>query len=140
MFIFFSAASCNEENIPSSEVPSVVLNAVQPEYNSTDIEWEMEGGFYEAEIEVNDSTELTLQINEAGKLIMQKQDIPRILIPTPILASIESQYKEFSFEDIEELKKDSVTYYQFELRSNGSVFNLVFNNEGKIDKSIAYWN
>ena len=131
--------SCSEE-IPSSQVPSLVLNAATDKYNSKQIEWEKNGSLYEAEIEVNDSTEISLQINEAGKLVMEKQDIPKNKVPANILTKIEQEFSGFQFHDVEKLKKDSRLYYQFELKSKGKEVNLVFNADGTEEKTMTYWN
>ena len=131
--------SCSEE-IPSSQVPSLVLNVATDKYNSNQIEWEKNGSLYEAEIEVNDSTEISLQINEAGKLVMEKQDIPKNLVPANILTKIEREFSGFQLHDVEKVEKDSRLYYQFELKSNGKEFNLVFNEDGNEEKTVKYWN
>jgi hypothetical protein len=140
--ILFSATfffSCNEE-IPSSQVPSLVLNVAADKYNSRQVEWEKKGSFYEAEIEINDSIEICLIINAAGTLIMEKMDISKNLVPAKIIYKIGQEFKEYQFNDIEKLIIDTSLYYQFELKSKGKEINLVFNSDGKEEKTIKYWN
>ncbi len=133
--------SCSSQNIPSDKVPSIVLNAFKAKFPVTnDVDWEKHKNLYEAELDINDSTEVTVLIDEAGKLVMQKQDIPVSELSSGIMAVLQNQYKEHRIDDVEKIEKDGVIYYQVELNVKGKRdLNLVFSADGREEKSISFW-
>ena len=77
--------ACSNQEISSSKVPSVVLNAVSEQFPvQEEVEWKKQGNLYEAEIDLNDSVDITVQVNEAGQVLLQKQDIGAAELPAAI--------------------------------------------------------
>lgn len=134
-------ASCNSQDIAASQVPSVVLNTLKTKYPAAkDVDWEKHNGYYEAELDINDSTDVTVHIDEAGKLIMWKQEIPVQELPAGVLAAVQSQYKDYRIDDVDQIEKDGTVYYQVELdRQWKRDLKRVYTAEGKDEKTIAYW-
>ena len=86
--------SCSGQRISKDKVPSLVLNTLKAKYPlANDVDWEKQGNLYEAELDINDSTEISVRIDEAGKLIMQKQDAPESDLPSAIMMVIKNKYK-----------------------------------------------
>jgi len=137
----FLIASCNGQNISRDKVPSLVLNTLKAKYPLiNDVDWEKHGNIYEAEFDLNDSTEISVRIDEAGGLIMQKQDVPNSNLTSEIAAVIKSQYKDYTIDDVEKIEKDGVIYYQVELKGkNKKEVNLVLLPDGTEEKKISYW-
>jgi hypothetical protein len=134
-------ASCSSQSISRDKVPSIVLNTFKAQYpNSNNVEWEKHGNAYEAEFDVNDSTEIVTRIDETGKLTMQKQDLALNELDPRVMTTIQSQYKDYTVDDVERIQKGSNVYYQVELKARGKKeMNLVFSADGREDKSIPYW-
>ena len=146
-FLFFTfpmaliATSCSSQNISRDKVPSVVLNTFQAQHpNSTGVEWEKHGDIYEAEFDVNDTLEIVTRIDEAGKLMMEKQDITVSDLDPAVLTAIQSRYKEYRVDDVEKIQKGSNIFYQVELKAQGKKeLNIVLAADGSEDKSLPYW-
>ena len=137
--ILFS--SCSTQDIPASKVPSVVLNTVVEKYPAThEVDWKKADKQYEAEVKLNDSTDVTYLIDDAGKILKQKEDIDRTAIPNIILSAITNTYAGYAIDDAEKLSIGENIYYQFELDGSGKKdLNLVFTAGGKVSNEIKYW-
>ncbi len=134
-------ASCSTQDIPSSKVPSVVLNTVVEKYSATNkIDWKKVDKRYEAEVKLNDSTDVTFLIDDAGKIMQQKEDISRTEIPAAILTTIKNNYIDYLIDDAEKLAIGNKNFYQFELEGSGKKdLNLVFTEEGTVTNEIKHW-
>lgn len=137
----FLLASCSSQDIGSANVPSLVLNTLKAKYPLTnDVNWEKHGSFYEAELEINDGIEVSLQIDKTGTLLMEKLDVPGKDISPGILAVIKDQYIGYTIVDTELINNKGTIYYQVELKGKGKKkMNLIFATDGKEEKSIPYW-
>jgi biopolymer transport protein ExbD len=137
----FLIVSCNGQNISKDKVPSLVLNTLKAKYPLiNDVDWEKHTNLYEAELDLNDSTEISVRIDEAGGLIMQKQDVPHSNLTSEIAGVIKSQYTDYTIDDVEKIEKDGVIYYQVELKGkNKKEVNLVLLPDGTQEKKFSYW-
>lgn len=133
--------ACSNQEIASSKVPSVVLNAVSEQYPAKDnVEWKKLGKLYEADIDLNDSMDVTVQVNEAGQVMMQKQDITTAELPAAILSAVQAQYADYMVDEVEKVTKGSTVYYQMELEASGKKDKkIVFSADGKEDSSMEFW-
>ena len=134
-------ASCSTQDIPSSKVPSVVLNTVVEKYSATNkVDWKKVDKRYEAEVKLNDSTDVTFLIDDAGKIMQQKEDISRTEIPAAILTTINNNYIDYTIDDVEKLAIGNKNFYQFELEGSGKKdLNLVFSEDGTLTNEIKHW-
>ena len=141
VFLGMMFTSCSNQEISSAKVPSVVLNSVQEKYPAAkEVGWKKSGVFYEAEIDLNDSIDLTVQVNEAGKLMMQKQNILQSEIPAAVLTTVQTRYKDYTIDDVEKLEKEGIVYYQLELQVKSKKdLNLVFAANGREEKTVSFW-
>ncbi|HEX6170351.1 MAG TPA: PepSY-like domain-containing protein [Chitinophagaceae bacterium] len=135
MFSFFSCS----QDIPGSKVPSVVLNTVEAKFGtSPKIEWEKKNTLYEAEFK-KDSTEYTVYIDSAGKLVMYKLDIKESELPAAVSTIISTEYIGYKVDDSEKVEKDGTTYYQVELEGKGKKdMELVFSADGRLATQMNY--
>jgi len=134
-------SSCTNQEVSSGKVPSVALNAVSRQYPAKEaVEWKQLGNRYEAEINLTDSTDLTVQVDGSGKIVAQKQDMAVALLPEAIRSAIQAQYADYTIDDVERVERDGVLYYQLELEASGrKAKNLVFSADGKEAPNTAYW-
>lgn len=133
--------ACSGQKISKAKVPSLVLNTMKAKYPlANDVEWEKHPNFYEAEFDMNDSTEISTRIDETGKLIMQKQDIAHNDLIPAIVTVIKDKYKDYTIDDVEKIENNGAIYYQVELKGKGKKeLNLVFSTDGREEKTISYW-
>ncbi len=130
-------AACNDNDVASDSVPDVVKKAVTDKYPDQKIDWKKTGEMFEAEIDVNDSTDITLQLDASGKVIMQKEDVPVSEVPASIHDDVKQQY-DGEIDDAERLEKNGQVYYQVELKGMKDR-KLVYNQEGRADSTQKYW-
>lgn len=130
-----SLAACSQD-IPSSEVPSVVLNAVQSKHPGVDVEWEKKKDVYEAEFKIG-GVEYSLYIDANGKLLRKEQEIKNEELPAPVQSAIKTQHKDFVIDDAKRVEKDGQVYYKVELEAKGKKdIKLFFLPDGKTIKNI----
>jgi hypothetical protein len=135
-------SACNSRHIAADKVPSIVRNSLLANYPAVQkVDWEKFKNYYEVEADLNDTTELTLQINPAGTIIMRKQDLAVDQLPAPVTAYINNNYTSYGVDDVEQLEKDSKIYFQVELNAKGKKdVTLVFAQDGTLEKNVPYWN
>ncbi len=139
-FFLLAAMGCSSQSIPAGKVPSLVLNSVKGKYpDASKVDWEKTKSMYEAEVQLTDSTEVTLQLDGNGKILMQKSDLAHNMLPAAVLTALQTRYKEYTIDDVELLEKDGVSYYQVELEAKGKKdLNLVLGADGT-EQKIGYW-
>ena len=132
--------SCRSGQVASSKVPSVVVNTVKTQYPvAGEIEWKKSGAAYEAELSLNDSTDVTLMIGAEGRLLMQKHDVATGALPPAVLAAVQSQYAAYTIDDAERIENDGAVHYQLELEGRGKKdVELVVTADGKTG-TLSYW-
>lgn len=138
------AASCNSQDIATDKVPAVVINALTAQFpDAVGTEWEKKDAVYEADFDRQDGTDVTVQIDASGKVLMQKKELPLTTIPAALQNGITSQYKDFNIEEVEAVEKEGTVYYQVELDGKGlkglKDKKLVFAADGQEVTNITYW-
>jgi hypothetical protein len=133
--------SCQNQNISASKVPSIVVNKVQESYpGAKDVDWKKSKDNYEAEIQVNDSTEVSILVNNSGNKVMEKRDIRISEVPSAVTNALTNLYKDYKIDEADQIIKDGTIYYQLELEAKGKKdINVVFNANGTEEKSMTYW-
>lgn len=136
-----TAVSCQGQSVSASKVPSVVVNKVQQAYpGAKDIDWKKSKENFEAEVKTSDSTEVDVVLNSSGNVIMEKHEIKISDIPAEVSTGITALYKDYMIDEVEKVTKNGVVYYQVELEAKGKKdVNVVFNSNGKQEKSMTYW-
>jgi uncharacterized membrane protein YkoI len=140
----FFGVSCNSQDIAADKVPAVVVNALTAKVpNATGVEWEKKGALYEADLDAPDGKDITVQIDASGKLLMLKRDIVVTELPAAIQTALQSQYKDFTLDEIEAVEKEGAVLYQVELDGKGlkglKNKKLVLNATGQEAANTAYW-
>ncbi len=134
------ATGCSSQNISADKVPSVVLNTVKAKFpDAREVEWEKNKTMYEAEVKLNDSTEVSMQLDANGKALLQKTDIVASSLPASVLNVLQSSYGAYTIDDAEQLEKDGQLYYQVELEAKGKKdLKLVLAADGT-EQKMSYW-
>lgn len=139
LFAALSLQACGQK-VNSGKVPSVVVNTLSARYNTaTDIDWEKKKSHYEAEFTLNDK-ELEVQIDQAGKILVEKSDILANELPAAVTAALQSSYKDYQVDDAHRLDRGGVVYYQVELEARGRKdLKKIFTEAGVEETSFSYW-
>lgn len=128
-----------DQDIPQSEVPSVVLNALKTAHPAAaNVEWEKQKDLYEAEFDI-DTKDYTVQLNATGTILQTKYDVAETEIPAAIKSAVSSKYKDLKLDDVERVEKNGRTYYQVELEGTLKSKELVLDESGKEVSGQNYW-
>jgi uncharacterized membrane protein YkoI len=136
----FTVVSCSQE-LPESNVPSIILNAFKTRFvDAKDIDWKKEGQLYEVEFErgVADEDHKIL-FDLSGAIVVYKHDITTKSLPAPVIKAIQAKYKDYKIDEVENLEKSGITYYQVELENKPKKQQLVFSADGAVNNEITYW-
>jgi len=141
-----AGVSCNSQDIAPEKVPAVVVNTLKTQFpNAVDTEWEKKGAVYEADFDTETGADMTVQIDESGKVLMQKQDIQFTDLVAGVQTILQSQYKNFKVDEVEKVERNGAVFYQVELDGKGlkSLLKdkqLVFSADGREDANTPFWN
>ena len=128
-----------DQDIPQSEVPSVVLNALSSAHpTAANIDWEKQKDTYEAEFDI-DTKDYTVLISSTGNVVKTKYDVANTELPETIQSQISSNYKNYKLDDVEMVETDGRKYYQVELDGKLKDKKLVLDEAGKEQTSMTYW-
>jgi hypothetical protein len=140
-----AGVSCNSQDVAASKVPAVVVNTLKAQYpNAARVEWEKVGAHYEADFDTDAKTDITVQIDANGKMLMQKMDIGFNDLGDAIKNVLQQQYKNFKVDEVEKIEKGGTVYYQVELDGKGlrslKDKHLVFSADGREESAVPFWN
>lgn len=138
------ATSCNSQDIATDKVPAVVINALSAQFpDAVGTEWEKKNAFYEADFDMPDGTDVTVQVDGSGKIMMHKKDVAVTALPAAIQTLVQNNYKDFTIEEVETVEKDGSVFYQVELDGKGlkglKDKKLVFGADGQETTAFKYW-
>lgn len=123
------------QDIPSSQVPSVIVNNFKKEFpKANDIEWEMQGDLYNVDFEIGWFTDYEAWFTASGKLVKQTQEISKSDIPKAVANAIKTQYKEYRIEDAKKIIEDGVETYKVELEKWDEDFDVIYSKNGNLIK------
>lgn len=129
----FGAGTIFAQDIPQSEVPSVVLNTFKKEFpKAVDIEWEKKGEQFNVEFELGWSVDYEAWFSADGKLIRYTEDIPAKDLPNAVKNTITSQYKDYRVDDAEKIVTNGVETYKVELEKGKEEIKVIFSKKGKV--------
>lgn len=122
------------QDIPQSQIPSVVLNAFQSKFQNTkDLEWEVKGELYKAEFEIG-SRKHEVWINKSGAITRHKEDFPKSQLPEAIRAKLAKDFKDYKVDDADKIEADGKIFYQVDLDSPQGKRKLLFTADGQLQE------
>lgn len=135
---FLAITGC-EQSIPESEVPSVVLNAFNLEFEDPlEVDWEKKSDFYSVEFEIQNKDHEAL-IDENGKLIKFKKELEVTELSEELKSTLATGFSEMKIDDVHLLVMNDSQYYQVEFDGNLSKARKVFNETGEEMKDVIYF-
>jgi len=139
LFTLFFITGCAQKNGKKAEIPSVVMNAFNAEFdNPENSEWKKEGKDFEVEFDIANVEHKAL-LDSTGKLLKYKKDITRADLPEAVVSILENDYSDKNFDDFELLNINGEEYYQIEIDETLRDKNIVFTAAGKMTSDIPVW-
>lgn len=116
--VFLFANPAFGQDIPASEVPSVIKNNFLLEYpRATDIDWEMEKNCYKVDFELNNNTEYKIWYSTAGDIVKREEEISKHHLPAAILSKIQTDFRGYRIDEVDKVTTETEVYYEVELKS-----------------------
>lgn len=127
------------QDIPQSQVPSVIVNNFQQTFpKAFDVEWELKGDNYKVEFETDLlGTDHEAWYDKTGKLVRHKEEISKNDLPQKVLAKISSDFSGYRTDDIEKITEGDKTIYKLELKSFTEEWKVAFDSEGNVLSKVA---
>lgn len=131
--------SCDQDDYPNADIPSVVLNKFRSNYpEASDIEWQQINGNYEVDFEVH-GTDGKLLIEASGDILKNKQEISLEMLPRPVIYVLEEEFGKEKIDDPEVVTTKDISYYQVAISQFIFDKELVIDEQGVIMDSVSYW-
>ena len=135
--VFFAPFSANAQKIDIENVPSSVLNSFNAKFSiANETTWEMDYDKYEAEFSVGNSN-FSATFDKDGKWLETEAYLKIADLPKSIKEVLTKKYGELSAYKIEEAVKaetEKGTTYELEIKRGESLYELVFDEKGKVLK------
>ncbi|WBL22718.1 PepSY-like domain-containing protein [Zunongwangia sp. HRR-M8] len=128
------ASGLQAQEIPQTEVPSIIVNEFSKNYpEAKDIEWELEGNQYAVEFELDWNTDHELWYDKQGKLLKHKEDISEKDLPKAVSETIKSEFDGYSIDDLERISQSGKVYYHIDFEALlKEDWEVVIDNKGSI--------
>lgn len=136
--LFLFAGSVIAQDIPQSEVPSVILNKFKSEFpKAKDIEWETKADLYNVEFEIGRSADHEIWYDKSGNQVKHKEDISKNQLPKAVTNTLQKDFKGYRIDDVEKFTTGSTVSYKMELNSMTKDWDIEIDSNGKILKQKA---
>lgn len=138
MLVAYLIFSCDNDDYPYSEVPSIILNEFWTQFpDASDVEFKRKGENYEIEFEMN-GIDAVASISPSGKLIKEKREILFEEFPAEVQKGLE-KYGRKKINNSERVKTEHEIYYQAQVQQLWLDTKLVLDETGKEDPTLIYW-
>jgi hypothetical protein len=127
------------QDIPQSQVPSVIVNNFQQTFpKAFDVEWKLKGDTYKVEFEIGPlGTDHDVWYDKIGKMVRHKEEISKNNLPQKVLAKLNSDFSGYRTDDIDKITEGNKVVYKIELKSWSKEWKVVFDNEGNILSKVT---
>lgn len=131
--------SCDNDDYPYAEVPSVVRNAFWTQYpDAADAKFIKLGENYEVEFEINEEDGSAV-VSPSGNIIKEKREIEWNDLPAAVQQTLRETYGQKKIEDPERVRIGEENHYQVEVSRFFIDEEIVLNAAGKINTNLNYW-
>ncbi|GAL83652.1 hypothetical protein MYP_879 [Sporocytophaga myxococcoides] len=128
------------QDIPQSQVPSVIINNFQQTFpKANDVEWELDGEHYKVDFETGLlGTDHDVWYDKTGKLTRHKEEISKSDLPQKVLKKINSEFGSYRVDDVKKItEEDNKVTYTLELKKLIEEWKVVFDSEGNLLSKLA---
>lgn len=137
--LLWTATDTFGQDIPQSQVPSLVVNSFQQTFaRAFDVEWEMDGDLYKVEFEAGlPAMEHEVWYDKTGKSVRHDEEISGSDLPQKILTKVSTDFSGCRIDDAKKITEGTKSVYMMELKSMTEEWNVVFDAEGNLLSKIA---
>ena len=133
--LLFTGIIAFAQDIPSNQVPSVVLNQFNIDYpKARDVEWELKNNIYNVEFEKDWYVEFEAWYSATGNLIKEEEELSQNKLPKLVTATIKSKYPMHHIDDAEKITENKKISYKVEIEKGNEEQTLFLNENGTIIK------
>lgn len=127
------------QELPQSSVPSVIVNQFNRHFpKAIDVEWEMKGTLYNVEFETGWNVDHEIWYNEKGEIVKHKEDYAESKLPKAVKNTIQTTFKGYAIDDLEQISEQGKVVYKMELNSlMKQDWDVVIDAKGTILNKIA---
>lgn len=127
------------QDIPASQVPSVILNQFNKNFSkATDVDWEIKGNLYNVDFETGWNIDHEIWYNSEGKIIKHKEDISTKELPKAVRNKIKTDFIGYTIADLERITDNGKVVYKMELNALLSQdWDVVIDANGNVLSKIA---
>lgn len=131
--------SCDSDDYPTADIPSVVLNKFRSSYpEASEVDWKQIRDGYEVDFKLNEK-DAEVRIDISGDILKEKQEIKFPELPEGVLAALEEDYGREKLEDPQLIRAGDSIYYQVEIANFLFDKELVIDEKGMEMTSVPYW-
>lgn len=130
--IAVSSLAANAQDLRQSEVPSLVLSALQSKFpNAEKVDWEKKGDLYKAEFDIS-RRDHDVWIDAKGNIVKHKEELTVADLPEAVSNKIKSDYKDYKIDDVDKVEANGRTVYVVELDGRTGDIEVTFSPDGKV--------
>ena len=120
------------QDIPKSQVPSVIINKFNTQFpKASDIEWEKEGSLYNADFEIGWRNDHKVWYNVSAEIVKHIEEVSTKNLPVSIKTVLQKNYKGYKIDDVKKIKENEKITYKVEIEKfNKEDKTLLFNEHG----------
>lgn len=131
--------SCDNDDYPYSNVPSVVLNEFWTQYpEAREAEFNRSAGNFEVEFELNE-TDFKALLDLSGRILKEKREINWEALPADVQRALQKEFGKHKIKETEVVKVGNATYYQAEVNQFLREENIVLRKTGEKVSALNYW-
>lgn len=131
--ILIGTTSLFAQDVPESQVPSVILNTFKKEFpKASDVEWEREGELYNVDFEIGFFTDYEAWFDASGKMIKYSEEISKSDLPNKVKDAIKKQFPGYHLDDIKKFTENNVETYHVEIEKGNDERRLIFSKDGEL--------
>lgn len=121
------------QDIPASQVPSVVINNFKQQFtDASDVEWEMKGEQYKVEFDKGWFTnDHEAWYDKTGTLLRHEEEITGKELPEAVMNTIKANYAGYKVDDVDKITANGQVTYEVELESRQGDLKKVFDTKGQ---------
>lgn len=137
IFILSAIVAVRAQDIPQSQVPSVVVNALQSKFAAAkDVGWKLKGDEYKGEFKIGTRGH-DVWIDKSGVIRKYKEDFPKSELPAPIKQQIEKEFSAYKIDDVDKVDTAGKITYLVDLdaAAGDTDKKVTFTPDGKVQKT-----
>lgn len=129
----FMGTALFAQDIPESQVPSVVLNTFKQQFpKASDVEWEKKGDHYNVDFEIGFFTDYEAWFDATGNMLKYETEISESDLPKAVKQAISSQYPDFRIDDADKIVQDGKETFLVEIEKGNQEKHLTFSANGSV--------